>query len=246
MNKQTKKNNEKKIIIVDNDEFLCNFIENILWQEGYENTKSYNSGEELITALKQKIEIDLILLNVTLPRMSGWEVIEKIRADENYIFIPTIIMTESDSLDIRKKICSIGTDDIINKPFPSEELIYRVEKAISQSKETNNRVTECIDKPEEKIIFSGELCEIPAASLLSFFESTEVSGIFKLKSKGQKYTFSFEKGRITNYSSTLELESIEELLSFVLYIDKGEFQFLSTAAEKSIELYPTDVLQTIS
>ncbi|WP_372368261.1 response regulator [Candidatus Uabimicrobium sp. HlEnr_7] len=247
MNSKPNKNNDKKIIIADDDEFICNFIENILWQEGYENTKSYPSGEKLISALKQKIEVDLILLDVALPKMSGWKVVEKIRSSKRYIFVPTIMMTASDSLDIRKKVFSIGADDIINKPFPAEELIYRVEKAISQSGKIKRNVTGRFKKLKEKVIFSGEVCEISVASLLSFFESTEVSGTFKLKSKGQKYTFGFEQGRITNYTSTLEVESIEELLSFVLYIDKGEFQFLSATTEKNIDLSPTDLLlQAIS
>ena len=125
--KQTReKTNLKKILIIDDDEDIISLIKIILENESY-SVIGASSGEEGIkTAIKQKPE--LILLDIMMPVMDGWEILKMLRTEESTRKIPVAMLTCK--TDVKDKLTGLqeGAIDYITKPFSPEELIERVDK----------------------------------------------------------------------------------------------------------------------
>ncbi|MCW6679892.1 response regulator YycF [Aerococcaceae bacterium NML130460] len=111
----------KKILIVDDEKPISDIIAFNLGNEGYEVIKAYD-GEEAIE-LFTKMQPDLVVLDLMLPKMDGLEVCREIRKTSA---VPVIMLTAKDS-EIDKVLgLELGADDYVTKPFSNRELIARV------------------------------------------------------------------------------------------------------------------------
>jgi Response regulators consisting of a CheY-like receiver domain and a winged-helix DNA-binding domain len=134
----------KKILIVDDEEDLCEILQYNLSNEGY-YTEIAHSAEE---ALKRTLgNFDLILLDVMMGPMSGFKFADKLRK-ELEIEIPVIFLTAKDTENDILTGFSLGADDYISKPFSVNELTARVKAVLKRS---------YIEKVESKTIlqFNG-------------------------------------------------------------------------------------------
>jgi two-component system alkaline phosphatase synthesis response regulator PhoP len=134
----------KKILIVDDEEDLCEILQYNLSNEGY-YTEIAHSAEE---ALKRTLgDFDLILLDVMMGPMSGFKFADKLRK-ELEIEIPVIFLTAKDTENDILTGFSLGADDYISKPFSVNELTARVKAVLKRS---------YIEKVESKTIlqFNG-------------------------------------------------------------------------------------------
>jgi len=115
----------KKILVVDDDMMNLRMAEFILQQKGYEVTKC-ESGMDCLNYLKEE-KTDLILLDIEMPVMSGLQVLEVIKGNEETSNIPVMFL--SASADAAVEADNLGVLDYIKKPFLPAELLNRVEKA---------------------------------------------------------------------------------------------------------------------
>ncbi len=112
----------KKILIVEDDENIVEVLSFNLEKEGYEVIKAYDGREGLDAALNKTP--DLILLDVMLPYMDGFEVCEKIRKADK--LIPIIMLTAREEETDKVLGLELGADDYITKPFKNKELLARI------------------------------------------------------------------------------------------------------------------------
>ena len=120
----------KTILIVDDETDILKLIEDILTPEGYKIIKA-KSGTDALKILK-KIKPDLVLLDFFMPKMSGREVCEKIRADNKLKSIKVAFLTIAKLSKVGfKELNRMNVLDFIQKPFDNEDLIKRVKKIIS-------------------------------------------------------------------------------------------------------------------
>lgn len=117
-----------KILIVEDDRVLAKTIEQCIAPK-YDSDIAYD-GEEGIMYAKQGI-YDLILLDLMLPIMNGYEVLQNIRASKN--FTPVLILTAKDGLEDKLKGFDNGADDYITKPFERKELLARIEAILRRT-----------------------------------------------------------------------------------------------------------------
>lgn len=111
-----------KIMVIDDESRMLDLLELYLIPNGFECLK-FESGELAIQYLRDKNNIDLVLLDLMMPKKDGWEVCKEIREFSN---IPIIMLTARDqTMDIVKGL-NIGADDYITKPFKEVELIARI------------------------------------------------------------------------------------------------------------------------
>lgn len=111
----------KKILIIEDEKNLARFVSLELQHEGYEVIVEVNGREELETALEK--EFDLILLDLMLPEMDGFEVTRRLQTEKTtYI----MMMTARDSIMDVVAGLDRGADDYIVKPFAIEELLARI------------------------------------------------------------------------------------------------------------------------
>ena len=145
-----------KILVVEDDKILARTIEQVL-KEKYDVDKAYD-GEEGILYAKQGI-YDAIILDLMMPIMSGYEVLQALRQDK--IFTPVLILTAKDGIADKVRGLNIGADDYLIKPFNREELIARVDAIIRR---TTGNYTEnviefkglILDLNNRKITVDGE------------------------------------------------------------------------------------------
>jgi adenylate cyclase len=112
------------ILVVDDQPQNIELLEAHLVPLGYEIVKAAN-GEEALGKLSGT-EIDLILLDVMMPGMNGYEVCKKVKSDSGKAFLPIIILTALDNMEAKIEGLKAGADDFLNKPFQKIELVARV------------------------------------------------------------------------------------------------------------------------
>jgi DNA-binding response OmpR family regulator len=121
------KNKIKKVLIVEDDVFLSNIYNKKFSNEGFE-VFTASDGKKAVIIIKQK-KPDIILLDIMIPQMDGFEVLEEIKQDPEVKDIPVILLTNINEQDGIKKGYDLGAKDYIIKTFftPSE-VVGKVKK----------------------------------------------------------------------------------------------------------------------
>ncbi len=125
-----------KILIVEDESKIARFIELELKYEGYEVVIATDGRSGLEKGLNK--DIDLILLDIMLPGLSGIEVCRRIRMESS---VPIIMLTAKDDVTDKVAGLDIGADDYMTKPFAIEELLARIRVALNRhSKLSHSKV----------------------------------------------------------------------------------------------------------
>ena len=111
-----------RILLAEDDGVLADVLTRSLRQSGYA-TDCVESGSQADTALTTQ-EFDLLILDLGLPKMSGLEVLRRLRARNSRL--PVLILTAADSVEQRVQGLDLGADDYMAKPFALSELEARV------------------------------------------------------------------------------------------------------------------------
>lgn len=119
----------KKILVVDDEIDIAKVTSVRLKKYGYEITNAF-SGEEGLDFLK-KDHFDLVLLDILLPGIQGYEVCKKIRSDEMLKNIPVVFFTATVT-NVAEAVKEFGADDYIVKPFEVEQLINTIKKYLNE------------------------------------------------------------------------------------------------------------------
>lgn len=114
-----------KVLIVEDDEAIADLLHMDLSDEGYQCTCIFN-GTEAADLLEERVDFDLILLDIMLPEIDGYELLEYIRPME----IPVIFLTARGTVNDRVQGLKMGADDYIVKPFQSGEVLARMEAVL--------------------------------------------------------------------------------------------------------------------
>ena len=124
-----------KILVVDDEESLCEILQFNLEVEGYEADVAYSAEQ----ALRMHPErYSLILLDVMMGEMSGFRMAQLLKADPETARVPVIFCTAKDSEDDTVAGLNIGADDYITKPFSTGELLARVRAALRLNRFSSN------------------------------------------------------------------------------------------------------------
>ena len=122
-----------KILVADDVKQNVKLLRVILTASEYDVVEAYD-GEEALEKVKTE-NPDLILLDIMMPKLTGYEVCEKLRADEETSNLPIVLITSLREMDDRIKGIEAGADNFISKPFNKAELLARVKALISRKKE---------------------------------------------------------------------------------------------------------------
>ena len=120
----------KKILIVDDEKELVEIIKMSLEPLGYEVFEAYDGSEGLEKA--RQIKPDLIVLDLMLPKMDGYQVCRMLKFDVNFKHIPIILFTARAAKDDLEKGKEAGADAFITKPFKHEVLQEKIESLLNK------------------------------------------------------------------------------------------------------------------
>ena len=132
-----------KILVVDDESRMRKLIKDFLVKNGYEVLEAEN-GEAAVDMFMTLKDIALIILDVMMPKMDGWEVCREIRKNSR---VPIIMLTAKSSETDELKGFELGVDEYISKPFSPKILVARVEAVLRRS----NAVA------AEEIIYAGDI-----------------------------------------------------------------------------------------
>lgn len=122
---------KKKILIADDDERNRVLLEKLLRFEGYD-VHCVDSGQGVLEAIPS-MPADLILLDLMMPGMDGFEVVRRLKANPATCRIPVIVVTALDDSGSEARLFSAGVTEIIVKPLDRWELRARVQKILGES-----------------------------------------------------------------------------------------------------------------
>jgi len=119
------------VVYVEDEQEMIDLVSLILARKGY-NLIGANGGREGLRVIRQEIP-DLVLLDLMMPDMDGWDVYQQMKADEKTRDIPVIIVTaKAQSIDKVLGLHIAKVDDYISKPFSPNELLDSVEKILEK------------------------------------------------------------------------------------------------------------------
>jgi two-component system, OmpR family, response regulator len=111
----------KTILVVDDDQHIRYLVRDLLMKEGYKVLEAADGLEGL--ELVEKVLCDLAIVDIMMPKMDGYDLIEEIRKFND---IPIILLTAKSQIEDKEKGFQSGTDDYLVKPFEPKELLFRV------------------------------------------------------------------------------------------------------------------------
>src|SRR5699024_1825208 len=123
--------NPAKILIVDDEQDICDLVSDILQDEGYEVAVAYNGAEA--NALKESTDPDLILLDIWMPDIDGISLLKSWREAGN--MAPVIMMSGHGTLEHAIEATKLGAADFLEKPLTLAKLLLVVEKTLAESQE---------------------------------------------------------------------------------------------------------------
>jgi len=133
----------KKILVVDDEERMARFIRLNLEHDGFQVIEVYK-GMQAVQALRDQMP-DVVLLDVMLPDIDGFEVLQLIREISS---VPVIMLTAKGEEDDRVKGLELGADDYITKPFSPRELVSRVRAVLRRTEAPGTGSKELINVDE--------------------------------------------------------------------------------------------------
>jgi DNA-binding response OmpR family regulator len=123
----------KSILVVDDEPNIVLSLEFLMEEAGYE-VRTVSDGEEALRAIKEKLP-DLILLDVMLPKLDGYEVCLAVRANPAWKDVRIIMLTAKGREVDQEKGLAFGADDYITKPFSTREVVSKVKTILGEDVE---------------------------------------------------------------------------------------------------------------
>ncbi len=190
---------DRPVILVVDDQFQnVELLEAYLVPQGYEVVKA-SSGQEALGKLSGN-QIDLVLLDVMMPGMSGIEVLEKLRSDSKTKPIPVVMVTVLKETEDKVKALEAGCDDFISKPFDRVELLARVKSILKISYylkqlDEKDKFKTVVDKISDGIAIcsSDYLIKDSNAAVLKYLNITEPANVNFIEMLFKNYSVSLNK-----------------------------------------------------
>lgn len=132
-------NGDYTVLIVDDDLGNLQALINIAAAENY-SVVAVANGQDALTMLEKYNQIDLVILDIMLPAMSGYEVCRKLRERHSLFELPVLLMTAGHSTDSLLTGFAAGANDFLNKPFDSSELKARMKTLLQLKKSVNQSI----------------------------------------------------------------------------------------------------------
>ena len=142
------------VLIVEDDRNIAELLQLYLEKEGYAVTVAYDGGQGL--SKFRAIQPDLVLLDVMMPVMNGWDVCRVIREESK---TPVIMLTAKSETDDKVHGLKSGADDYITKPFEMKEVLARIEAVLRRSSGTTSEVK------ARRLVFDNLIIDMDAFEL---------------------------------------------------------------------------------
>ncbi len=122
----------KSILIVDDESYIVTSLSYVMQNAGFE-VDSASDGEEALEKVKTRAP-DLIILDVMMPKLDGFEVCKAIRANPDWNSVRIIMLTAKGRDSEREKGLALGADDYLTKPFSTRDILRRAQEILAENR----------------------------------------------------------------------------------------------------------------
>lgn len=194
---------ENHILIIDDDLMLLKTVEEIL-SDQY-NVSVAKSGIQALNLLNKNIIPDLILLDIDMPQMDGYETLEEIKKISGCELIPIIFLTGFSEMDYEVRGLKAGAVDYIVKPFAKEILLARVERHLERYQQRQHKKSMELSDYAKQI--KSQLTPTEWKIAIAIAEGMENKEI----AESMHYSYGYVKNLVARIFSKLEIEKRREL-----------------------------------
>ena len=201
-----------KILMVDDEERMRKLVKDFLTNKGFSVVEA-GDGEEAVDKFYENKDIALILLDVMMPKMDGWEVVREIR---KYSQVPIIMLTaKGDTID-KVLGLELGADDYIVKPFEAKEMVARVKAVLrrfdtGKAEKENSKILKYenleINMENYTVKYHGEFLSFPPKEFELLY--------FLAKRPNQVFTRDQLLDKIWGYDSEAEFNVVWVYISYL-------------------------------
>jgi len=219
---------KSKILVVDDNAYLVDILSFSLEMENYEVLKAYD-GEEALQIIYNNTP-DLILADIMMPKMDGFELCKKTKENPTSKDIPFLFLTAKGKLDDQLKGFSLGGDDYIVKPFNLNDLLKKIAKSIEHSKEK--------ESPTDGTLDEGDLTEFPIMRILQVLKSKKKTATLTITTKNDVGKLYIKGGKIVKAQTSLNKDrtAFESIIGWKTGRFKIEYTIPQNITEAEISL----------
>ena len=155
--------NQNKVLIIDDEPELCEFHKVLLEEHGFHVLTAHDGQQGLNMALEHADELDIVLSDILMPEMDGYQLCQHIRENAKTKDVPLIFISTLETLEEKIRGYSCGADDYIHKPLVTEELIFKIKQLIARRKKNRDldkQVMESQKATMQIMNFYGDLGQI--------------------------------------------------------------------------------------
>ena len=197
-----------KIIALDDDKLILDMIELVFTEAGHEVVTFQNPLD--VPTYLVKNPADAMVLDVMMPEIDGWDLLQIIRTNQTNQDIPIIMLTSLNETFHRIRGLRMGANDYLGKPFDPQELLARTETLINW-------------RADGSLGFSGGLGENTTAEIVQSLKLNKKTGTLKLENKGTLGHLRFYKGSLIRAACNhlTQLQAVEALFE----LSEGTYRF---------------------
>ncbi len=163
------------IMIVDDDPHIRELLRVFLEKEGF-SIQEASEGEEALAKLEQ-VKVDLVILDIMMPRMDGWQLCRELR---EYYDFPLLMLTAKGETSQKIKGFQLGTDDYLVKPFEPMELVMRVKALLKRYQIATSQTIEIgkltMNRKKYQVSVGGEILTLPLKEFELLFKLASSPG----------------------------------------------------------------------
>ncbi|NBI67266.1 DNA-binding response regulator [Pseudoflavonifractor sp. 60] len=167
---------DKEILVVDDERDLLAMTRSIFEGAGYTQVETAASAEDALRLISKKMP-DILILDVMMPGMDGFELLQEIRAVST---VPVLMLTAKGEAEDRFAGFELGADDYLVKPFLPKELLLRVQAILKRAYPEKNHVvqleTVAVDLDQAEVIKNGQRISLTAKEYSIFEKLSENAG----------------------------------------------------------------------
>ena len=120
-------NDRRHVIVVDDEPYIGRIIQ-LKLENGPYSVEVYQDGPAALARLRTDEQVDLILLDIMMPQMTGFEVLSELRSLPRHSDTPVIMLTAKGHATDREQAASLGASDFLTKPFSPKKLLARIDE----------------------------------------------------------------------------------------------------------------------
>jgi uncharacterized protein (TIGR02266 family) len=212
-----------RVLVVDDDATYCKLAAEPFRERGDTVAIARDGIEALAQCIRERP--DVVLCDVQMPKMDGWQLLRMVRARPALAEVPFVFLTTLTSEEDRLLGYRLGVDDYIEKPYRPLEVVARADRAISRAA---RRRESGAGTPSDKSSLRGDVEQVSLGSVLSFLEMEKKTGVLEVEGLYQARLFvrdgsllRVEREVLEHGSATSDREAVFELLDW----RRGTFEF---------------------